>query len=697
MNNKNPCSIALLIPVYNSPDVLKDLFLSLKKNTTVGEIFEIIIGDDGSDSMTKEVIKQFQISSGFNIKAITRETNFGYLRNVNDLYTKTNADIVVLLNTDIILPNGWIERIKAPFEIYDDVGLATPFSTNATNLTILPNIGQSWIEVDLCLSSLSPKYPNAHTAVGFCLAIRKKHFNDLFLFDESYLHGYWEETDLHYRCITMGYRSIVIDDLFVYHARGSSSFSKKVKNHDSLLAIGETNKKIFQKKWKYIHEQKERNYLQEMPYGKFRFDNYYFKFYRKNVVVDILFVLPGIFDKCGGIEVVTAMAKHLLMNGINAVIYAYGNVDENMVDFCNPWRDIKHMKACISQIKVVCATIYSSVEIAEEIADLFNSKIYYLVQGPETLFNNGKDFATAKYDYCKDNINIVCASQFLHNYLQLYGANKTKQLSLGADAYKFYPLDQSARCNKSIAICLRDSRTKGTEFALHCAWLARTAGFAIHFFGKDSAKFNLPAEFGINHGDLDSHKIRMLFNEVEFYMDLSIFEGLGLLSLEAAYCGAIPILSYNGGSNFIFDDNQTAFFIHPLTGDDFFDNLKNISSEQIDAMRIKCQFLSKKYSLEYACCEFMEYIYNDIKPIIANQICDRAELFIFDKKHLQSARYGLLHRILLKIYFKFQGTINYFFNIFVYKATYQINKKIDLLNQKVDKQNDLLNQLVHRN
>lgn len=402
MRNKNLLTVSLLIPVYNSPGHLKDLFTTIKNNTLNGEVKEIIIGDDSSDDLTKTVIKEFSAISEFNIKVVTRNINIGYLRNINDLYSISSGDIAVLLNTDTLLPPNWCSRILSPFTLSEDIALVTPFSTNATNLTILPNIGQSWLEVDFCLSSLAPKYPDAHTAIGFCLGVQKKCFKEQALFNESYTQGYWEETDLHYRAINSGYRSIVADNILVYHTRGSSSFLSKHGNFDSLVEISNKNKEVFDKKWGKLHSEHEKNFKEQKPYNNFRCDNYYFKLVRRQMVIDVLFVLPAIVTASGGINVVIEFAKQLMIQGINASIYTYGPVDQSYIDFLallNPWRSVAQLQNSVKDIRLIYATHYSSVEVAEEIATHYSAQIKYLVQGAESTFNNGIDFWKVKYDY----------------------------------------------------------------------------------------------------------------------------------------------------------------------------------------------------------------------------------------------------------------------------------------------------------
>lgn len=549
----------ILIPVYNAPYRLRDLLETLLINTNPELVNQIILGDDASDAKTKELIKSFLNQYSFNLKVITNEKNVGYLKNVNSLFAASDADIAVILNTDTLLPVGWLDRICAPFQSDQKIALATPFATNATNLTIKPRIGQTWKDVDRHLSKQTACYPDAHTAIGYCLAVRRELFINKPLLDEIYNLGYWEDTDLHYRVIQMGYRSVVIDNLLIFHAHGSSSFSTK---HD-LNHINDVNKALFEKKWLSLHEKCNHQYMQQKPYISYRNEyTHQYNYNENNQHLDFLFVLPVIEAVNGGVSVVVKLVEFLLTKNIRANILVYGHVDQQYVYFnmaFNPWRNIKILRKQVSSVKVVIATSYTSVKYARDLATHYQAQLSYFVQGPESLFDNGVHFATILNDYQQIN-HKICVSNFLKDYLLALQDNSPEVISLGPDPLMFYPTD-CKRDIKSIAGCLRNATSKGTGLMLYNLSLAKKAGYTIHLFGKDSELFRLPPDFAIIHGDLSQNQLRKLFSEVGFYLDVSYFEGLGLLPCEAALCGAIPILIENGGASGHFQHMKNCIFI----------------------------------------------------------------------------------------------------------------------------------------
>lgn len=608
MKVKNPISISILLPVYNAPYHIRNLFRTLKRYTNIALLKELIIGDDASDELTQTVLKDIAQNTPFKVRIVRQEKNVGYLHNVNNLYQEATTDIVIILNTDTLVPEKWLERIKAAFENNDTAALATPFSTNATNLTILPREGQSWVDIDRCLSTLSPQYPNAHTAVGFCLAVRKSLLKEKNLLDTDYKYGYWEETDLHYRVLSKGFRSIVIDNLLIYHARGSGSFSLK---HD-LSKVSDQNKMIFYSRWGKIHTEHEINYHQTNPYNYVK-TNYRLNYIEKNQSINILFVLPAFIKGSGGIQLVINLAEYLNTCGLRAALYVYGAIDEDYINYLasiNPWRSIEELENNVASVDVIFATSYDSVPYARNLATHYNSKISYFVQGPEALFSCGNQLEQILNDY-QTISPIVTVSTFLKHYLSQLGVSKSFPIPMGCDTYKFYVLETyEKRKVKSIAACLRLGEPKGTGILLHAAMLAKKAGFDIHFFGKHSPDFNLPPELGYYHGDLTPQEICKLFNQVGFYLDLSYFEGLGLLPLEAANCGAIPIISHNGGADFVFTHAKNAFFIENIfIENDFFKTLYNYDIPTLENIRIETLMIGAHLSEDRGIITFEHFLF----------------------------------------------------------------------------------------
>jgi GT2 family glycosyltransferase len=117
-----------------------------------------MIGNDASDEVTTKLIDEYCEQDNL-FQHIERSCNLGFLRNVNDLFIRADSEIVVLLNSDVIVPAGWAERVAATFDSVTEAALACPLTTNATNLVVKPAPGQSWLDIDRTIAQLHPQYP----------------------------------------------------------------------------------------------------------------------------------------------------------------------------------------------------------------------------------------------------------------------------------------------------------------------------------------------------------------------------------------------------------------------------------------------------------------------------------------------------------------------------------------------------------
>ncbi len=583
----------LLLPVYNSPNLLLNFLESLVAHTDPDQVNELLVGDDGSDPSTQSVIESFRLRSSFRLRVITNKQNVGFVKNCNRLFNASSADVCILINSDILVPKNWLPRMLQPFETDIKIALATPFSTSAANLTVRIPSGHSWVDLDHIFNFFQPTYPEACTAVGFCLAIRRLAIDRPSLFDEVFGLGYGEESDLHYHLKSLGYRSVIVDHLLVHHL-GSGSFFQL----EDLNAKRKANFDFFMERWGKTHLTEIKKFSKnkdllfrldlKLQTSKWMLDSFEY---------DVLFVLPAMIEKSGGISVVVELVEKLNAIGYKANIFVTGVIDKNYVEKFHSFnpirlRSLKNIKKC----KLVFSTHYNTVLASKKLSQKLNAKYVYFVQGPEGMFNNAQFFETVTQTYSEAS-DIICVSEYLHKYLQAYSdpRAKIKNISWGPSPLVYYSKNKT-RQPKSIAGCLRTTVEKGSCYLLNFLYLAKKQGYQIHLFGKECGAFELPQGFATLHGDLDSHGMATLFNQVEFYADFSFYEGLGLIPLEAAFCGAVPIITQNGGSNTIFNSSNSILVTKPVEPNEAIQKLLCLSSTEVNSLSASAEKLSLSYS-----------------------------------------------------------------------------------------------------
>lgn len=224
--------VDIVIPVYNGLEHLGPLFESLVRNTE--ERHRIILVDDCSpDPGVRKSLLEFQ-GRRRNVTVVQLTENLGFVGAANKGAELASGDFV-LLNTDVVVPPLWLERLMAPFGTEPDVASVTPFSNAATicsfPVTCVDNevFNAFGVElIDSCFQQVNAKLVDdtLPTSVGFCMAVRRQIWLEIGPFDRAaFKQGYGEENDWSQRAAARGYRNVICPNLYVYHKHGGSFVS----------------------------------------------------------------------------------------------------------------------------------------------------------------------------------------------------------------------------------------------------------------------------------------------------------------------------------------------------------------------------------------------------------------------------------------------------------------------------------------
>jgi GT2 family glycosyltransferase/glycosyltransferase involved in cell wall biosynthesis len=221
--------IDIIVPVFNGMDFLPVLFDSLYKNTD--EPFRVIIIDDKSTDISVRPFLENLAAKYRNILLLFNEENKGFVKTINIASTHVQNHFVIL-NTDVEVPEGWLQRLMKP--IIDDKNIAstTPF-TNAGTIFSFPQInvdnnifaGLDVNKVDSVFKLIDADLLSIDvpTGVGFCMGMNLDVWKKIGNFDENaFGRGYGEENDWCLRANSAGYRNVMVPNLFVYHKHGGS-------------------------------------------------------------------------------------------------------------------------------------------------------------------------------------------------------------------------------------------------------------------------------------------------------------------------------------------------------------------------------------------------------------------------------------------------------------------------------------------
>lgn len=242
--------IDVIIPVYNGYDETQKCIESLLNCSNKHEHQFIIINDKTPDERISYLLNNI---SDDRVTIVDNETNLGFVKTVNKGMKQSQND-VILLNSDTVVTNFWIDKLYNAAYSNKKVATVTALTNNGTIASvpffnqdnILPE-GYTIEGFSQLVEKISEKiYPTIPTAVGHAMYIKRSVLDEVGFFDAAtFGMGYGEENDFSCRVIKKGYKNILADDTFIFHYGSTSFKSEKAK----LISINK--KKLYKKNWWY--------------------------------------------------------------------------------------------------------------------------------------------------------------------------------------------------------------------------------------------------------------------------------------------------------------------------------------------------------------------------------------------------------------------------------------------------------------
>jgi GT2 family glycosyltransferase len=237
--------VSLIMPTFNGLTLLQKHLPTLLAARGVSEA-ELVIADDGSSDGTVEWLRD-QVPQA---KVVALPTNGGFSRACNAAIQASTGDVLVLLNNDVAVDDGFLGPLLEALDSDSSV-----FAVNSRIL--LP--GQEMLDegektggfhngifyVDCQRDPARRAMATAPTlyATACAAAYRRSMVSQLGGFDELYSPCYWEDVDLSYRALKRGWKVLYEPRSIVYHqhetttARLDPRFTAMVKHRNAFLFV----------------------------------------------------------------------------------------------------------------------------------------------------------------------------------------------------------------------------------------------------------------------------------------------------------------------------------------------------------------------------------------------------------------------------------------------------------------------------
>ncbi len=225
----------IIIVARNQYNYVKKCIESIFSNTTN---FSLFIWDNGSEPETANYLHSLE---GDGIVVIRSEENEGFILPNNRLAAIGESPYIILLNSDTEVRAGWDEALIGWLQNNPSTGLVgfEGGLMNSEGMGVNVNRGS---EIDY--------------VAGWCVAMDRKNYNNIGLFDEKNLtFAYCEDTDLSLRVKESGLGIYALNlELVLHHANITSRTVSRERNMKPEFL---SNHKYIQNRWKkYLSEER---------------------------------------------------------------------------------------------------------------------------------------------------------------------------------------------------------------------------------------------------------------------------------------------------------------------------------------------------------------------------------------------------------------------------------------------------------
>ncbi|MCK5898512.1 MAG: glycosyltransferase family 2 protein [Methylococcales bacterium] len=222
--------IDIIIPIFGGFESLKYCLQALEKNENFKTKYHLVLVNDCSaSSKIKGYLQQLKKSP--QITVIDNSHNVGFIASVNIGMQQHPWRDVILLNSDTVVVNNSLDRLKQLAYSDKKIATITPLSNYAEKFSYpipfktndLPTIKQIQ-KIDGIAAKINKNHGiEVPTGNGFCFFIKRECLNEIGYFNQTdLLRGYSEESEFCLRATEKGWKHLCATNVYIGHEGGQS-------------------------------------------------------------------------------------------------------------------------------------------------------------------------------------------------------------------------------------------------------------------------------------------------------------------------------------------------------------------------------------------------------------------------------------------------------------------------------------------
>ena len=251
-NKKENPLVSIVVITCNQLKYTRKCLDSVFRHTNIP--FELIIVDNGSNDGTVEYLESisFRNYADERIKIIKNNENKGFAGGNNLGIAASIGDYIIIMNNDVVVTPGWLERMISCCEKRPEIGIVGPRSNYVSGPQLLETVDYNLDSLE-GLNRFSKKITTINAkkttrllrVVGFCMLIKRSVINKIGGMDDRFGLGNFEDDDFSLRAALAGFESWMAEDCFVHHFGNRTFIGEMIDYRQSL----QQNWKIFKEKW----------------------------------------------------------------------------------------------------------------------------------------------------------------------------------------------------------------------------------------------------------------------------------------------------------------------------------------------------------------------------------------------------------------------------------------------------------------
>jgi len=197
--------ISVVVPAYNASCAIGNCLAALHAQSYPGELFEVIVVDDGSSDNTAEIAK----SMGAKVLV---QPNQGAAAARNLGAKAARGELILFTDSDCEPQEDWIERMVEPFTGSQIIGAKGFYQTRQRGSVARFVQVEYEVKYDMLKKERYIDFVDTYSA-----AYRRDIFLKVGGFDPVYTTASAEDVELSYRLALQGYKMVSVSHAFVFH------------------------------------------------------------------------------------------------------------------------------------------------------------------------------------------------------------------------------------------------------------------------------------------------------------------------------------------------------------------------------------------------------------------------------------------------------------------------------------------------